>query len=442
MCVVPDGAAILRTALESCNLSDVTLIGVPITDAELTLLARKSPNLRILWLNSASLLPEERLRDLSVEDRTRLSRVEITTTGLAELQNLKKLEVLHIGGFGLTDSAIAFVADLPELRQLELSRMPLTDNALAPIGRVRALKHLYLVDTQVTGTGIRSLDQCRSLRTLGLTGAPLTAAITEYFEHSRTLQLTELAVDRAQLSDEDLALLRSALPFTNVVSHKRLLEVPIPDWIDDPQQARQYAAGVNRILREFGADVPMHGSESQENVGIVSISLTGKERVNDWALVYLGWIRSLEALQLARTGVTSAGMPHLTGLQRLQLLDLTQTQVSDNCIPAINCFEVLRRLHLSATNITDAGIQELRVSSQLKNLYVGGTQITDKSMARIGMLEGLEVLELRQCPITDAGSKELDCLSKLTGLDIGETQISRDEVARIRHVHPDAQVAR
>ena len=58
--------------------------------------------------------------------------------------------------------------------------------------------------------------------------------------------------------------------------------------------------------------------------------------------------------------VTDAGLVHLRGLTRLQILTLNKTQLTDAGLQHLSGLTNLLRLDLTGTQVTDAGVAELQ----------------------------------------------------------------------------------
>ena len=58
--------------------------------------------------------------------------------------------------------------------------------------------------------------------------------------------------------------------------------------------------------------------------------------------------------------MTDAGLEHLTGLSKLEFLDLGDTQVTDAGLGHLAGLSELESLNLFNTQVTDAGLKELR----------------------------------------------------------------------------------
>jgi hypothetical protein len=72
------------------------------------------------------------------------------------------------------------------------------------------------------------------------------------------------------------------------------------------------------------------------------------------------FFRNVVYVDLAGTQVNDAGLEHLKGLSRLQMLWLCRTRVTDAGLDHLKGLSELTRLHLQGTNVTDAGVKKLQ----------------------------------------------------------------------------------
>ena len=106
-----------------------------------------------------------------------LSSTNLGDPGLVHLKNLRRLEVLRIGGTQIQGPGLVHLARLPLLGHLVLNSSPITDQGLAELGRFSALSNLSLIGSpKITDRGLRGLETARGLQTLSLGGPAITPA--------------------------------------------------------------------------------------------------------------------------------------------------------------------------------------------------------------------------------------------------------------------------
>jgi hypothetical protein len=108
------------------------------------------------------------------------------------------------------------------------------------------------------------------------------------------------------------------------------------------------------------------------------ITLTGWDR-KDYAL--LGSKRDVAVLQMANPDVTDLTLEHIKGMNRLEELDLNDTQVTDAGLKILRDLPALATLRLKNTRVTDQGFQEsLAGKETLMQLDLRGTQVSRESV--------------------------------------------------------------
>jgi hypothetical protein len=108
-------------------------------------------------------------------------------------------------------------------------------------------------------------------------------------------------------------------------------------------------------------------------------------KVNDpnEALKFIASYVHVGALILKDTGLTDAGMKHLSALQNLQTLDLTGTKITDAGLVRLKGLTHLRFLELGETKITDAGLRQLEGLKELESLSLSKTKVTAAGIAEL-----------------------------------------------------------
>ena len=94
-------------------------------------------------------------------------------------------------------------------------------------------------------------------------------------------------------------------------------------------------------------------------------------------------------------------------LQQLSLLDLGNTDVTDEGLAQIGKFPNLRRLHPKNTLVSDAGLQQMAGLSNLEYLNLYGTGVTDSGLQELKSLNNLRKLFVWQTNVTEKGAKQL-----------------------------------
>ena len=133
-------------------------------------------------------------------------------------------------------------------------------------------------------------------------------------------------------------------------------------------------------LRWFSWLRKLHGDEHLGNAIAVVFSGT---RITDAGLVHLKGLTKLELLYLVDTQITDAGLVNLKGLTKLELLFLFDTQITDAGLVNLKDLTKLECLYLFASQITDAGLAHLRDLTNLEELGLDQTQVTNKGVTKL-----------------------------------------------------------
>jgi len=159
-------------------------------------------------------------------------------------------------------------------------------------------------------------------------------------------------------------------------------------------------------------------------------------KVTDTGLEALTQFPALEAL-VASQNITNKGAGYLSGLGRLEELDLDGARITDGGMAALQRLPRLRSLVLSDTHVTDSGLVYLKDNIKLETLVLGhgisdggvktlvelkaltsldasATLLTDEGWKQLGSLSHLKVVYLNP----EAGDAALKALSKIKGLEI------------------------
>ena len=108
---------------------------------------------------------------------------------------------------------------------------------------------------------------------------------------------------------------------------------------------------------------------------------------------------------------------NLTGLRRI---NLTETEVSDACVPYLARFTGLRGLSLQSTNVRGTTLGALQAVSKLTCLHVGCNDLKPVAFDHIGSLKNIERLNVSRTQMTDLLSLKLTRLAKLQVAELNE----------------------
>lgn len=149
----------------------------------------------------------------------------------------------------------------------------------------------------------------------------------------------------------------------------------------------------------------------------------------------------LQALDLAKTGVSNATLPALGALTGLRDLDLSCNEIADAGLGQLAALSGLRRLDLSYCFIDGEGLAALDGLGALEHLSLAGPSLTDAAVARLGAFPLLRELDLAHSGVTDACLPHLAALTGLRRLNLAGSAVSHAGLAALRRALPGCAIA-
>ena len=138
----------------------------------------------------------------------------------------------------------------------------------------------------------------------------------------------------------------------------------------------------------------------------------------------IGLCQKLEVLRLDGTEISNQGLRHLSGLRNLRVLGLARTQVNDTGLMHLQLMKNLEWLTLEGTVVSGEGLAYLSECGKLEDLILDGTEITSQGLAHLSSLRNLRVLALARTQVSDAGLQHLRGLNYLRWLSLGDTVLN------------------
>lgn len=147
-----------------------------------------------------------------------LMKEKFTGAGVVHLAGLPRLETFGCGGSSFNDEGMAACAKLSHLRELRIWHTLATDAGVAKLEGMTTLKVVHLGPQfmpRITDAAVVSLASIKSLETVSVMETRLAwGKSLSRMKDLPALKLLELHED--EISEEDLALLRSGLPGVKV----------------------------------------------------------------------------------------------------------------------------------------------------------------------------------------------------------------------------------
>lgn len=149
--------------------------------------------------------------------------------------------------------------------------------------------------------------------------------------------------------------------------------------------------------------------------------------VKDSHLIRLLNLNKLQELKLGSCPVGDAALAHLADnnvTPNLRVLDLSDTDVTDQSMPKIAKFTKLERLSLFCCSITNRGLRHIGTLLELQALDLDSRDVTDDGLVYLKDLKRLKSLDLFSGRFTDAGCYYISNMTSLESLELCGGSIS------------------
>lgn len=208
-------------------------------------------------------------------------------------------------------------------------------------------------------------------------------------------------------------------------------------WIPEMQNLIFYYGGKQKDHLQFALKEGRYTVNGTPYGKVVRKDETIPESLNGHSVEYVSMKRALkkedferfaslsklELLDLRNTNLSNDQLANLKSLTQLKLLDLGGTDVSDKGLVHLHSFKHLRTLDLRDTNVTNKGVKYISHLSNLRALFFGTTRISDRGLRHLKTLPKLQFLDLRDTDVTDQGMKQLQNLDTLRTILLGWTDV-------------------
>ena len=313
------------------------------------------------------------VRELSADVRN------VTDAGLAHLVGHPNLRIVRLEQSAVTDAGMLHMQKLPKLEELDLRRSGgITLEGYRHVGKIKSLKRLIVVfNTKFNDACLEAIKDLKNLEVLDLQ-------------------------DCNQVTEKGLVVLKGFPKLKKV---------------------RLWGPAINeKVLANLAGAKELR-----------SLSLEQCSNVNEAALDHIKGLANLQELMLfGARGVTDAGLAKLSGLTKLNRLELRETTISSLGLSHLKELKGLKVLNLAQTaNVGNEGLDHLRGLTNLEELDLWATAIDDGGLAHLAGMKKLKWLKLDQCAITDEGMPHLAGLTDLEYLHIGSTKVTDAGLAKL-----------
>ena len=428
------------------RLERIETAGTQTSDETLKVLS-ELPNLAIARCGFAPYTDEgvkclgrlKKLRELH------LCGTKVTDAGMEGLRESVTLEYLNLNGTPFKGPGLAHLAKLAtKLGEFWLNETQIDDAGLASLPSLCNLKHLHIARTQITDAGLEHLRKLPNLENLGLQGTKVTAL--GLLTLHQALPNCKFEADEAVMKQYDELLKGKPSPAVATGAENAPKAVPppatasasspapparTPDSLGTPEACEHDRDVAKWALGSaWDLEVELVNGEKKrvrslphepfriphEPFRIVGIFLNGRSRVDD---------KDLECLR---------------GLERLRVLRLIETSLTDEGMKSLCKLESLEELSLDGAHIKGPGFAHLSKMTKLKTLSLSGKQLNDAAIACLPDLPSLQRLQLIGAgTITDATIDRLARFPQLRELSAPSAKVAAEGLLRLHRAVPDCK---
>lgn len=333
--------------------------------------------------------------------RVSLAESRVTQRGIRSFRGMEKLQRLDLSRTRYTRDAVGCLSDLPALQDLRLGGCHwLTDDDLVRFVSLKKLDRLDLSETSVTPAGLKHLTQHDARIQLNLDRCP--AVNEESLESLDDLgNIRHLSLNGCLITSRGYQKLCHRFPGTSIAM--------LPQTMMDLRSLGRYGTfAVSTDGAITGFRIHRESSNAHEPI--------------EEELAVLKTLPRLENLDFSGGEVTDEMMLNLTPLSELRTLVLSHTLVTDRGLQCLSGFPQLTELDLYSMDIEGSGLQHLRSATKLTSLRVQ-TRQGDEILEHLDGLHGLRHLTI-VAPLTDAGITRISTFSELKSLGLVDTSIT------------------
>ncbi|MBX3444826.1 MAG: hypothetical protein KF774_20670, partial [Planctomyces sp.] len=170
---------------------------------------------------------------------------------------------------------------------------------------------------------------------------------------------------------------------------------------------------------------------------------TGKKYDDEAARTIADSFAKLENLYLRSTSITTAGVQHLSRLERLKILTLDDSLVDDGMADSVRKMQRLTWLSVDDCAVGDETLAAVSECPDMWYVYFANTRVTDEGLTHLPQLRRPLSLYLSNClAVTDASIPSLALLTDSGGLniDLQGTGFTEQGARELQSALPQAQI--
>lgn len=326
---------------------------------------------------------------------------------------------LDLPPFTTTDETMFYVAKLTSLKKLDLTMARfVTDEGARHLSSLTNLEVLKLFGSSIGDPGQASLSNLTNLKRLSLSGKGTEFGLRHI---ARLTHLESLSIGFGigyPVTTVGLDFLKSMKTMQNL----RLDGCEITD--DGLRKVVNYFPKLKSLELQDGLMTNVGILHLTELQNLRRLDLSECRKIGDIGISRLVSKTTINSLDLSHTAISDAGIAHLKRLTKLTYLNLSSTQLTDHGVKHLQTLQKLSCLSLAETQITDDGVLLLGPLPRLTQLILDGTAITDASLMHLQLFPKLNNLWLSETDITDEGLKYIGTMKQLNTLQIDGTKIT------------------
>jgi hypothetical protein len=209
-------------------------------------------------------------------------------------------------------------------------------------------------------------------------------------------------------------------------------------WLMLPENVHKRKMEAIARIEALGGKVESEGREG--TIVAFRVDLAGTNLSDDDLVVLEKCEATIYSLNLSRIPISDRAIEVLARLKlsnNICMLDLSETQITDQALVNAQGLSHLSGLHLSRTKVTNEGMRHLR-AMKLDSVSVSGTQVSDEGLQDIASaLKARENgrLDISQTSVTDQGMAYLDGLG-LMQLNLSGTKVTDAGLNKLKALLP------
>jgi Leucine-rich repeat (LRR) protein len=150
----------------------------------------------------------------------------------------------------------------------------------------------------------------------------------------------------------------------------------------------------------------------------------------------LDHLQKVQRLNLENTEVDDSAFNEIATLKNLECLLLQSTQLQGTGFSKLKNLTKLRVLTIGHNQLSNANFKDLKQLPKLRTLQISDAQINDQALKDIATIDQLEALDIsNNKKISDSGIKQLAKLKKLKRLELRGLKISSNSILALSQCH-------